>query len=158
MNIFGHLVDGTFGRPFCRQNHFGDKKVAQMSLRLNGQKWPKTDNGRKRTWGRDVSSPAIWAKKNFSPWWAEIFVAQMAGDETSLPQVLFRPLSVPGISSAWISKDWRLIFYFRLEIGGCAERVGGSGSKERDRKSELVLRSTYQMFWMGSKRLCSKFL
>ena len=27
-----------------------------------------------------------------------------------------------------------------------AERVGGNRSKERDRKSELVLRSTYQIF------------
>ena len=37
-------------------------------------------------------------------------------------------------------------------------RVGGNRSKERDRKSELVLRSTYQIFWMGSKQLGSKFL
>ena len=36
--------------------------------------------------------------------------------------------------------------------------VGGSRSKERDQKSELVLRSTYQIFWMGSKQLGSKFL
>ena len=36
--------------------------------------------------------------------------------------------------------------------------VGGNRSKERDRKSELVLRSTYQIFWMGSKQLGSKFL
>ena len=38
------------------------------------------------------------------------------------------------------------------------QRVGGNRSKERDRKSELVLRSTYQIFWMGSKQLGSKFL
>ena len=35
--------------------------------------------------------------------------------------------------------------------------VSGSRSKERDRKSELVLRSTYSYFWMGSKQLGSKY-
>ena len=40
------------------------------------------------------------------------------------------------------------IRHILLTTGGkyCLQRVGGSRSKERDRKSELVLRSTYQIF------------
>ena len=36
--------------------------------------------------------------------------------------------------------------FFRLYFDAKFLRVGGSRSKERDQKSELVLRSTYQIF------------
>ena len=59
-----------------------------------------------------------------------------------------------------IQQLWKNISSYGIEQFSMPafNRVGGNRSKERDRKSELVLRSTIPNFWMGSKQLGSKFL